>query len=138
MPVFIKTIPGWSATISPMSAAAAPSGCLRMRSSVASAASAHYRQQLAFVRDIEGVEPEDFACAMNSLADGYGLLLQLHSDLRSSRKLIQGGCDPATSWIAQAMDMVASRLQHGCYQVVQRSTVTLDCPFKLEPLATTT
>ena len=64
------TTPSGSAWISPISVAAAPSGCARSAASAASASSAgHHGEQLALVGHVQGVDAEQVARAVHGGVD---------------------------------------------------------------------
>ena len=76
-PVRADTMPGWSSTHSPMTAAPAPAGCARIAASTSSAVvRRHERQQLALVGDLERVETEERAGVGDHLGDRERALVE--------------------------------------------------------------
>ena len=63
------------------------------------------REQLAFVRDIKRIEPENFARAFYFLADRDRCFIEKHADFRRLRDLGKRAGYAATSRIAQNVNI---------------------------------
>ena len=105
--VFIRTMPGWSATTSPMMAASLAE---RMRAHLREDSFGHVGaddgEQLAFVGDVERIEAEHLAGAADGFAHGDGLLAQQHADVGALGDLVERGGRAAARGVAQAMEEV--------------------------------
>ena len=100
-----KTLPGRSATTSPMIAVSRPSGWPRMAARTASAASRRDDDQaLALVRHVERIEAEDFARAAHLFLDRDAHFVQQEADAGLRGDLVQAAGDAAAGRIAQHVD----------------------------------
>ena len=112
--VFISTMPGCSATTSPMMAASRPSSCCRIcRKHGLRHLRCNDSQQLSLIGNVERIQPQHFACALYRLAHGNRLLSQYHSHSGTLGDFVQGGCCATARRIAQTVDEIHTRLRRG-------------------------
>src|SRR5215471_9650168 len=83
------------------------------------------RGQLAFIRDIQRIQPQQFTCAPDFIPNGDCPLLNLDTDLSLLCDLIQSAGQPAASWVAHAPDL-RGRAEHSRHQFMKRSRITFD------------
>ena len=101
-PVRATTMPGWSATHSPITAAPAPCGCARIAASTASASLArHEGHQPALVGHVQRVQPEEPAGVGDGVRYRHGPLGEHDAGAGGGGDLVQRGGEPAAGGVAQ-------------------------------------
>ena len=83
-----------------------------------------HRNQLAFVRQIQRIEPEDFAGALHFLAQRQRRFADADADVGRVSEFVQHAGDAAAGGVAHTVDAGASG-QHRRHQAVQRLAVAL-------------
>ena len=78
----IVTEPEWSSTTSPMSAASRPSGCAHLGEHGVGGSGRNDCQQLALVGNMQRVEAQNLARALDGLAGRDADLVKMDADLR--------------------------------------------------------